>query len=300
MMRMVLKFYFLLFFVSSVLGWVMEVLCKLVQFGRFINRGFLIGPYCPIYGFGAVLVTALLSRFSAEPLAVFLLAMAVCGTLEYATSYLMEKLFHARWWDYSQKRFNLNGRVCAGTLIPFGLLGLGMVYAIKPLLFGWFAALPLVALDALCAALLAVLLTDTAVSAFVLGKIRRTADLSGGDDTEAITRSVRETLARQSALIRRALRAFPYARLYNGKLLKEIQEKRAALRGELRERRRALRLEINRREQRLREEIRELRTAGKAAGGERRGRRRPDASAGKGAPRREQRSEQGRSDGGMR
>ena len=75
-MRMELENWFLLFFVCSVLGWLMEVLCKLVQFRRFINRGFLIGPYCPIYGFGAVLVTALLSRYAGEPLAVFALASA--------------------------------------------------------------------------------------------------------------------------------------------------------------------------------------------------------------------------------
>ena len=126
-MRTTLEYYFLLFFVSAVLGWTMEVACKLVEFRRFINRGFLLGPYCPIYGFGAVLVTLLLSRYADSVAAVFVLAMVVCGTLEYLTSYMMEKLFHARWWDYSQKKFNLNGRVCADTLIPFGLLGLGMM-----------------------------------------------------------------------------------------------------------------------------------------------------------------------------
>ena len=64
-MRLTLECYILLFFTGAFLGWVMEVVCKLIQFGRFINRGFLIGPYCPIYGFGAVLVTALLTPFSA-------------------------------------------------------------------------------------------------------------------------------------------------------------------------------------------------------------------------------------------
>ena len=149
-MRLTLECYILLFFTGAFLGWVMEVVCKLIQFGRFINRGFLIGPYCPIYGFGAVLVTALLTPFSASPPAVFALAMAVCGTLEYLTSYAMEKLFHARWWDYSHRRFNLNGRVCAGTLIPFGLMGLGMVYVARPVLFGLYLRLPQAWMDGLC------------------------------------------------------------------------------------------------------------------------------------------------------
>ena len=93
--------YILLFFTASSMGWCMEVLCKLIQFKRFINRGFLIGPWCPIYGFGTVMITLLLSKFTEDPFAVFGLAILLCGTLEYLTSYIMEKAFHARWWDYS-------------------------------------------------------------------------------------------------------------------------------------------------------------------------------------------------------
>jgi len=258
-MRATVEYYVLLFFISSVLGWLMEVCCKLVQFGRFINRGFLIGPYCPIYGFGAVLVTALLSRYAADPAVVFVLAMVVCGTLEYLTSYLMEKLFHARWWDYSHKPFNINGRVCAGTLIPFGLLGLCMIYGVKPFLFGLFAELSFRTLDALCAGLCLLLVGDTVVSATVLSKIRKTADLSGEDDTEALTRSVHEALARQGALVRRALAAFPSARLYSGRLLGELKQKRAQLKADLKRRELAFRMEAEAREQAVRKELNELR-----------------------------------------
>ena len=131
-MRLTLECYILLFFTGAFLGWVMEVVCKLIQFGRFINRGFLIGPYCPIYGFGAVLVTALLTPFSESPLAVFVLAMAVCGTLEYLTSYVMEKLFHARWWDYSRNRFNIQGRVCLLGFTAFACFTVLVVKWIQP------------------------------------------------------------------------------------------------------------------------------------------------------------------------
>lgn len=257
-MREIVECYVLMFFVGAFFGWVMEVLCKLVQFRRFINRGFLIGPYCPIYGFGAVLVTALLSRFADAPVAVFVLAMAVCGTLEYATSYLMEKLFHARWWDYSQKRFNLNGRVCAGTLIPFGLLGVGMIYLVKPLLFGLFTSLAPQVRSLLCLGLVLLLLTDTAVSATVLSKIRKTADLSGADDTETLTHAVREKLSEQSASVRRILRAFPYAKLYNGRIARDLRERRLRLRAELAQRRAALREEARRAEEKLRSDLKAL------------------------------------------
>ena len=127
--------YLLLFFTASFLGWCMEVICKLIQFGRFINRGFLIGPWCPIYGFGTVLITLLLSKFTDDPLAVFALAMLLCGTLEYLTSYIMEKAFHARWWDYSAKKFNLNGRVCA-------LLSAVLLFAVLHVSAGLHAAAP--------------------------------------------------------------------------------------------------------------------------------------------------------------
>ena len=242
----------------------MEVTCKLFQFHRFINRGFLIGPYCPIYGFGAVFVTLLLSGFSAYPLAVFLLAMLVCGTLEYLTSYLMEKLFHARWWDYSQRKFNLNGRVCANTLIPFGLLGLVMVYFLKPLVFGWFDALSETALYALSGSLAALLLTDTVVSATVLSRIRKNTSLSEKDDTEAITKSVRETLARDSALVRRTLRAFPYAKLYNRKSIEKARAARAKLKADLKQAQLRVRAEIDAREEELRLAVQERKAAVKA------------------------------------
>lgn len=258
-MSMEVGCYILLFFASAVFGWVMEVTCKLIQFRRFINRGFLIGPYCPIYGFGAVLVTALLSRYTDSALVVFIMAMVLCGTLEYLTSYGMEKLFHARWWDYSQKRFNLNGRVCADTLIPFGLLGLTMVYVVKPLLFTLFARLSPQAMTWLCTSLLTLLLLDTVISATVLKKIRKTAELSGGDDTEAITHSVRESLKQQGVLVRRALRAFPYAKLYNKRLLNDLKQKKRQLDAELAQKRREFREEAKRREDELKAELKALR-----------------------------------------
>lgn len=254
-MSVELEYYFLLFFTGSVLGWVMEVVCKLIQFRRFINRGFLIGPYCPIYGFGAVLVTALLSRFSDSPLAVFGQAVLVCGVLEYFTSWLMEKLFHARWWDYSQRRFNINGRVCANTLIPFGLLGLLMIYLVKPACWRFYASFPPALLRALCLSLLALMLADVVISSTVLGKIRQSASRLKGDSTEEITRRVRAALANESLLVRRQLHAFPYAKIYNKELHEKLRAEREALRAELLKRRAEFRAELEAAEKKLRAEM---------------------------------------------
>ena len=116
-----------LFFVFSVLGWMMEVTLKYIQYHRFINRGFLIGPYCPIYGSGVVLVTVLVGGLigirGGTPGEIFLAGFFICGGLEYFISWYMEKAFHARWWDYSRKPMNLNGRVWIGNLMLFGTSG---------------------------------------------------------------------------------------------------------------------------------------------------------------------------------
>ena len=118
-----IRVYFLLFMLYSVLGWCMEVVGKLIQYKRFINRGFLIGPYCPIYGYGALLITFLLKKYTQDPIVLFIMTIVVCGALEYLTSFFMEKLFKARWWDYSQRKFNFNGRICIDTIVFFGIIG---------------------------------------------------------------------------------------------------------------------------------------------------------------------------------
>ena len=259
MTRLQIESFVLFFFACSAAGWLMEVVCKLVELRRFINRGFLIGPCCPIYGCGAVAITLLLSRYRGDFLSVFALSMVLCGTLEYVTSYLMEKLFHARWWDYSQKHFNLNGRVCANTLIPFGLFGLLLVEFVQPLCFSLFDRIPDTARLALCILLCTLFVTDAIVSVTVLGKIRKTANLSEADDTENITRCVREKLAEQGMLMRRTLRAFPYARLYSNTLIERMKVQQRRLREEARAKKNELRDELNRRERMLREEIRKLR-----------------------------------------
>ena len=127
-----IRVYFLLFMIYSVLGWTMEVTCKLIQYKRFINRGFLIGPYCPIYGCGGILITVLLNRYMSDPFVLFVMAILLCGTLEYLTSYFMEKAFKARWWDYSQRKFNINGRICVAFSMFWGILAIYLITHFNP------------------------------------------------------------------------------------------------------------------------------------------------------------------------
>ena len=193
------------------------------------------GPWCPIYGFGAVFISLLLSRHAEDPLAVFGLAILICGILEYSASYMLEKIFHARWWDYSTKKFNLNGRVCADTLLPFGLLGLLLVYAITPVMFSCFDLLSETMIQIICLSLSLLFLADITISTTTLVKIRVHAGKLNGDSTEKITNEVRSVLAEKSALVRRMMRACPEARLYNGKIIMIMRERRLQLRKEIKQ-----------------------------------------------------------------
>ena len=128
----------ILFFIFSIVGWMIEVTLKYFQYHRFINRGFMIGPYCPIYGSGVVAITVCVGGLVGLDGSIgdtFLAGFFICGALEYFTSWYMEKLFHARWWDYSRKPMNLNGRVWIGNLILFGIASVAVVRIIDPVYF---------------------------------------------------------------------------------------------------------------------------------------------------------------------
>ena len=113
---------FIYFIIYSVIGWMCEVVYCSIPEKKFINRGFLNGPLCPIYGFGALIVIIFLTPVKDNIIAVFFLGMLFTSVLEYVTSFGMEKLFHSKWWDYSHYKFNIHGRVCLLNSILFGIM----------------------------------------------------------------------------------------------------------------------------------------------------------------------------------
>ena len=203
--------YFLLFLIYSFCGWAIEVIGKLIEKKRFINRGFLIGPYCPIYGFGALAITFLLKKYTNDGIALFIMAIVICGVLEYITSYLMEKLFKARWWDYSQKKFNINGRVCLDTIIPFGLLGIFIMYVSNPFFLDILNKMPSTLLIILSSCLFVIFIIDNILSFNIISTVRTTTKglYKELDNTEEITKKVKEILLSKSILHRRLIHAYP-------------------------------------------------------------------------------------------
>lgn len=216
--------YFLLFISYAFLGWCMEVGCKYVQFGKFINRGFLIGPYCPIYGWGAIAITILLKRYTYDPLVLFIMSTLVCSIIEYFTSYFMEKKYHARWWDYSSKKFNINGRICLETLIPFGILGLFIMYVTNPMLFKIYQSMSEIVVNIISITLFIIFIVDNIISSNIISSVNVEGSKLVKDNTEEITEKVKQILREKSWLHRRLINAYPNLKDIRVKI-KKVKEK---------------------------------------------------------------------------
>ena len=155
-----IKTLFLCFMLYSALGWLYESTLYTITERRFVNRGFLNGPYCPIYGVGAVMNLFILSSLDNALFLFFGGALLDC-TLEYVSSWRMEKLFHARWWDYSQRRFHLHGRICLLGAVVFGAFSVFLILLMHPLFSNLFSLLPGTAKEILLWSVLVLFLADS-------------------------------------------------------------------------------------------------------------------------------------------
>lgn len=200
--------WFLLFMFYSFIGWLIEVAVTLASHKKFVNRGFLVGPICPIYGTGAILLSALLDR-AESPLAIFCVAFVGGAVLEYGASYLMERLFHVRWWDYSEKPINLNGRICLSSIFSFGLAGILIVEVITPFLRQVFASMSSSSILATAIALATWLVFDLMLSLWLILGVRVTVGTVSRDATDEISTRVQEILMNKGRLNRRLVKAFP-------------------------------------------------------------------------------------------
>ena len=173
-----LEYLFLWFLLYAFIGWVYESVLVSVSERRWVNRGFLNGPLCPIYGCGAVLAIVLLHDFT-NPIEIFLISSFGASILEYITSWGMEKLFHARWWDYSHYRFNIQGRICLLGAIVFGFGGVLIIDVVQPQVERLTAMIPLLAVHMICAVAAIVVIIDTIVTVVgIVGLSERLAKFS--------------------------------------------------------------------------------------------------------------------------
>jgi len=195
--------YILLLFIYSFVGWLFEILIRIIEERKIINRGFLIGPYCPIWGFGVVLMTIFLQNFVNEPVAFILLAMIVAGILEYITSYIMEKLFKAKWWDYSKYPFNLNGRITLQHLLFFGVAGYISVAFTNSGYFMLFDRAPQITLNIIAISLIVIFMIDIIFSYKIIVNLKKVVGaFKSKDNTEEISKMVREVLLSNKLYLR--------------------------------------------------------------------------------------------------
>ena len=126
--------YIWFFFIYAFIGWCSEVAFAAVDTGKFVNRGFLNGPVCPIYGFGVLTVLAVLSPLKDNILFLFAGSVILTSVLEWLTGWILEKLFHQKWWDYSDLPFNINGYICLKFSLMWGFACLLVIKVIHPVI----------------------------------------------------------------------------------------------------------------------------------------------------------------------
>ena len=230
---MTLQEIFLCFLIYSFFGWLWEDGMSLVKEHRFVNRGFLNGPYCPIYGVGG-LAFLYTGQFIDNPITLFFIGGAIACVLEYITSYTMEKLFKARWWDYSDWPLNLNGRICLYGFIAFGGASVGIRY-LHPHILDFVRSIPSMNTWALVLAVLFaldVLSTNHSITRFnnflrkyqanlKKGRVLQFFERNGRRYVETINNGRKRILTWQQ---RRILRAFPNFQTHYDKAYSELQK----------------------------------------------------------------------------
>ena len=210
--------YCILFFIYSFLGWIMEVTLTLISDKKFVNRGFLLGPCCPIYGCGCILLNLLLHNYTNNILVLFILTMFTCSLLEYITSFLMEKIFKLRWWDYSQMKFNINGRICLETMTPFSILGVLAIKFATPFFITNINKLSEKTILIISIILITLFIIDVIISLTIVFKLKFVSKNIKKDSTLDIKNAIKKFIKNDIYVYERIIESFP-------NLTKSLKEK---------------------------------------------------------------------------
>lgn len=190
---------FVLYFtIFAVMGYFVEAINSLLRKGKLSNRGFLFGPYLPIYGFAAVIMVVILQNLPNDNLwLVFLSAMLMGAVLEYVTSFLLEKIFHLRWWDYSKSdRLNINGRICLRNSLAFGVVGCLFKFLLLPAANNAIDLMPKWLQITITFVMLVIYVIDLVASSYANMKVKNMAELGKviGDQTSEIKKNAKKVI----------------------------------------------------------------------------------------------------------
>lgn len=162
-----------IFIIYAFIGWCTEVSYAALDTGKFVNRGFLNGPYCPIYGCGVVIVVAILTPLKENLLILFAGSFLLTSVLEYITGYILEKVFHNKWWDYSDKPFNIKGYVCLKFSIYWGLACTFIMDIIHPIIYAAIRFIPFVLGVVLLSIIMCVFAADCIITVTTILKFNK-------------------------------------------------------------------------------------------------------------------------------
>ena len=190
---------FVLYFtIFAVMGYFVEAINSLLRKGKLSNRGFLFGPYLPSYGFAAVIMVVILQNLPNDNLwLVFLSAMLMGAVLEYVTSFLLEKIFHLRWWDYSKSdRLNINGRICLRNSLAFGVVGCLFKFLLLPAANNAIDLMPKWLQITITFVMLVIYVIDLVASSYANMKVKNMAELGKviGDQTSEIKKNAKKVI----------------------------------------------------------------------------------------------------------
>ena len=203
---------FLLFFIYSFLGYIVESISVSLMEKKVVwNRGFLVGPYIPIFGTGAMTMMLTLEKYKDDIVALFIMSMVVCLTIEYLCSLVAEKIFKLRWWNYSDKLFNINGRICLQNGILFGIGGVLIVKYVNTWIENLILLLPNSLMVTLSIILTIIFVSDTILSLHTVIKFNSSFKRYSADNTQEVKKKILEELQR-NLLLNRLVKAFPNAK----------------------------------------------------------------------------------------
>lgn len=192
-----ITFYFIQFIIYSFFGWIFECIHMALTTKEVVNRGFLFGPVIPIYGVGLSLIVTFLSKFKSNFIVFLILSILIIAILEYFISVILEKIFKIRWWDYSDKKFNLHGRICLNTMTIFIVGATIITYLVHPIVYKILISMPTNFKNLLFGLLLFLFILDEMFSMWITKKYLKNNNSERKDKTPDIRKYTKKILKKQ-------------------------------------------------------------------------------------------------------
>lgn len=192
-----ITFYFIQFIIYSFLGWIFECIHMALTTKEVVNRGFLFGPVIPVYGVGLSLIVTFLSKFKNNFIVFLILSILIIAVLEYLISVILEKIFKIRWWDYSDKKFNLHGRICLNTMTIFIVGATIITYLVHPLIYKILISMSVNFRSLLFGVLLILFIMDVVFSVWITKQYLKNSESKRKDKTPDIRKYTKKYFGKQ-------------------------------------------------------------------------------------------------------